>query len=406
LSQSILEGIKVLDFTWVVVGPMLGRYLADYGAMVVHVETSNRPDTMRMTPPYKDDRPGIDRSGSFANYNCNKLGVSLNLNHPRGPDLAKKLVKWADVLLESFMPGTMERWGLEYENLRKMNPSLVMLSTSSQGQTGPHSVHPSYGTILVSLSGVTNLTGWPDRGPAQPYGAYTDVIAPRFGAAAVLAALNRRQHTGEGCYIDLSQLEAALQFVSPALLDYSANGREAQRDGNACRYAAPHAAYPCMGDDRWCVISVFDDRQWFGLCRVLNRFGLTWQEGNRFASILDRKENEAEMDGLLSEWTRHRKAEDVVAMLQREGVPAGLVENSRDVHEDPQLLQQAYFMRFEHPEVGKYYCDGASFKLSLTPAQARLPAPLLGQHNEYVYKEILGMSEEEYVSLLISGAFE
>lgn len=385
---------------------MLGRYLADYGATVVHIETSNRPDTMRMTPPYKDDRPGIDRSGSFANYNCNKLGVSLNLNHPQGPDIAKRLVKWADVLLESFMPGTMDRWGLDYENLRRINPSLVMLSTSSQGQTGPHSVHPSYGTILVSLSGVTNLTGWPDRGPAQPYGAYTDVIAPRFGAAALLAALNRRQRTGEGSYLDLSQLETALQFVSPVLLDYAANGREASREGNTSRYAAPHAAYPCMGDDRWCVITVFNDQQWKSFCRVLKRFNQAWQEEDRFATILDRKENEAEMDSLISRWTAQQKAEDLVNMLQSAGVPAGLVENAQDIHKDPQLSDQGYFMRFEHPELGKYYCDGASFKLSLTPAQARLPAPLLGQHNEYVYKELLGMSEEEYVSLLISGAFE
>lgn len=406
MNSSILEGIKVLDLTWVVVGPMLGRYMADYGATVVHMETSKRPDTMRMTPPYKDDKPGIDRSGSFANYNCNKLGVSLNLNHPGGPDIAKKLVKWADVILESFMPGTMDKWGLDYENIRKINPSIVMLSTSSQGQTGPHSVHPSYGTILVSLSGVTNLTGWPDRGPAQPYGAYTDVIAPRLGAAALLAALNYRQHTGEGCYLDLSQFESALQFVSPALLDYAANGREAGREGNACHYAAPHNAYPCMGEDRWCVITVFNDNQWDGLCRVLKRFNLIWQDEARFATILGRKKNEAELDSLLSQWTIQQKAEDVVTMLQSEEIPAGLVENAQDVHEDPQLLQQGYFMSFDHPELGKYCCDGASFKLSLTPAQARFPAPILGQHNEYVYKGFLGMSEEEYVSLLISGAFE
>lgn len=404
--MDILGGIKVVDFTWVVVGPMLGRYLADYGASVVHVETSTRPDTLRMTPPYRDDKPGIDRSGCYANYNCNKYGVSLNLNHPEGLRVAKKLVKWADIFLESFMPGTMAKWGMDYQSLREINPSIIMLSTSSQGQTGPHSVHPSYGTILVSLAGVTNLTGWPDRGPAQPYGAYTDVIAPRFGAAALVAALKEREKTGQGCYLDLSQLEAALQFISPALLDFAANGREASRQGNACSYASPHAAYRCLGEDRWCVIAVFNDRHWEGLCRVLKRHGLAWQKQARFSDIIKRKNNEAELDRLLGQWTEQQKAEDVVSWLQSEGVPSGLVENARDIHEDPQLQYQDYFMHFDHPEIGKHCCDGPSFKLSLTPAGARFPAPLLGQHNEYVYKELLGISEEEYVSLLISGAFE
>lgn len=404
--SDILEGIKVADFTWVVVGPTLGRYLADHGALVIHVESSTRPDTLRIAPPYRDDRPGIDRSGSYANYNCNKLGISLNLNHPEGPGLAKRLAQWADILLESFTPGSMEKWGLGYESLRQVNPSLIMLSTSSQGQTGPHSRHASYGTVLVSLAGVTNLTGWPDRGPAQPYGAYTDVIAPRFGAAALLAALNHRRKTGEGCCLDLSQFESAVQFISPALLEYAANKRDMTRAGNRCEYTAPHGAYPCLGEDRWCAISVFNDEQWEAFCRVLSRFQLIWHKERRFSTLLERKENEEELDELISQWTGKHRVEEIVSMLQAEGVPAGLVENARDIHEDPQLLHREHFWWFEHPELGRHSCDGIAFKLSLSPARPRLPAPLLGQHNEYVFKEILGMTEEEYVQLLLDGALE
>ena len=256
------EGIKVADFSWVGVGPITMRYLADYGATVVRIESIQRPDFLRLGAPFRDREPGINRSGFFANYNGGKLGASLDLKHPKALDVAKRFIAWADVVAESFTAGTIERLGLGYEAAREVNPGVIYFSSTNQGQTGTYRMQPGFGTQLVSLAGFTQIIGWPDGEPCGTYGAYTDFISPRYGAALLAAALDRRRKTGEGMRIDLSQLETGLQFLAPLLLDYTANGRVAGRVGNRSPCAAPHNAYPCAGDDRWCVITVLDDAQW------------------------------------------------------------------------------------------------------------------------------------------------
>ena len=268
------EGVKVADFSWVGVGPITMRYLADYGATVVRIESIQRPDFLRLAAPFRDGEPGIDRSGFFANYNGGKLGASLDLKHPKALDVAKRFIAWADVVAESFTAGTIERLGLGYEAAREVNPGVIYFSSTNQGQTGRYRMQPGFGTQLVSLAGFTQIIGWPDGEPCGTYGAYTDFISPRYGAALLAAALDRRRKTGEGMRIDLSQLETGLQFLAPLLLDYTANGRVAGRVGNRSPCAAPHNAYPCAGDDRWCVITVLDDAQWRALRSAMGDPGM------------------------------------------------------------------------------------------------------------------------------------
>jgi len=256
----------------------------------------------------------------------------------------------------------------------------------------------------VSLAGVTHLTGWPDRPPAQPYAAYTDIVAPRFGLAGLIAALDYRDRTGKGQYLDLSQQEAAINLLAPLALDYIVNGREAERMGNRCPYAAPHGAYPCRGEDEWCVIAVFSDEEWQSFCRIMGN--PEWSRDPRFATVAARVENSAELDRLVEAWTKRHTAEEVMTLLQEGGVAAGMVHTAEGVHNDPQLAARDHFGKLEHREIRRYHCDGPAFKLSKTPAQMKMPAPCLGEHNEYVLKEILGLSEEEFVELLLGGALE
>ena len=404
--MQALEGLKVADFTWAVVGPMMARYLANHGATVARIESAHRPDVVRLAPPFKDGKTDINRSGYYTPFNTGKLGIALNLSHPRGPEVARKIVAWADVVMESFAPGVMARWGLDYDYVKKSHPQVVYISTTNLGQTGPQASRTGFGTQLVSLAGFTHLTGWPDREPNHPYGAYTDVIAPRFGMCALLAALDYRRRTGQGQYLDLSQLEASLHFLSPLLLDYFAQGHEATRQGNRSPTACPHGAYPCKeedGRDRWCAIAVETEEQWQALGRALGN--PSWTRDARFAILQGRLQHQEELDRLLGEWTRHHTAGEVMARLQEAGVPAGVVQDSRDLLGDPQLRHRETYQVLDHPEIGPHHHPYPPFHLSATPAQLR-PAPLLGQHTEFFLRQVLGMPEEEYVQLLLDGVLE
>lgn len=404
MRKQILEGIKIADFSWVVVGSVVTRCLADFGATVVRIESATNPDILRVSPPFKDSLPGLNRSGYFANYNANKHGLSLNLKHPKGLAVAKRLIAWADVVCESFTPGTMADWGLGYEDLKRIKPEIIMLSTCNLGQTGPLARQPGYGTQLVSLAGFTHLSGWPDRLPAQPYGAYTDTIAPHFAIAGIMAALDYRRRTGRGQYLDLSQLEAAIHFLAPVILDYTVNGQKWIRLGNRCSQAAPHGVYPCRGEDRWCAIAVFSDQEWQALCHIVGH--AEWGHDPRFDTLSNRKQNEDELDRLIGLWTRERQAEEVIDLLQAAGVACGVVQTGEDIHEDPQLQHRRHLQVLHHPEIGLHSYDNQSFQLSETPSRLERPGPCLGEHTEYVCKEFLGMSDEEFVTLLNEGVFE
>ncbi|MSQ25915.1 MAG: CoA transferase [Dehalococcoidia bacterium] len=403
-GQRAFAGVKVADFSWVGVGPITMRYLADHGATVVRVESISRADFLRTSPPYKDGTPGVNRSAFWAAFNAGKLGLTLDLKKPKAMDVARKLIAWADVMAESFTAGAMERLGLGYEEARRINPGIIYISSTNQGQTGPYARQPGFGTQLVSLSGYTHLLGWPDREPAGAYGAYTDFISPRFGAAMVAAALAGRRRTGEGMCIDLSQLEAGLQFLAPQVLDYATSGRIATRAGNAHASAAPHNAYPCRGDDRWCAIAVANDAQWTALRLAMG--DPDWSQEKRFATVLGRRRHAAALDENMGAWTQAFDAHELMRLLQATGVPAGVVQNATDLFADPQLAAQGHFVALEHPEIGRHHYERFAFRLSESASGPDAPAPLLGQHNEQVLRDVLGCSDDEIADMIIEGVLE
>jgi crotonobetainyl-CoA:carnitine CoA-transferase CaiB-like acyl-CoA transferase len=402
-STEVFKGLRVIDMTWVTVGPRAVRYFADHGATVVKIEAPERPDIGRAVPPFKDEIPGPDRSGWFALYNVNKLGMSVNLNKPEALALVRQLIQWADVFIESYRPGTMKRLGLDYDSVKGLNPRLIYASTSQFGQTGPYRYFGGYGHHAAAMTGFDDLTGWPDRPPNGVFWAYTDHIAPQYLVSAIILALLQRQKTGKGQYIDQSQNEAALQFLAPAILDYTINGRKITRDGNRDPRTAPHNAYRCAGDDRWCVIAVYTDEEWQSLCRVIGQKKLI--QDRRFATLKSRKENEAELDKLIEEWTCKLPAEIVMSRLQQAGVAAGVVARAEDVHCDPQFRLRRHFLTYDHPIIGLHDVDALPSRLSKTPARQYLREPCLGEHNAHVCTEILGMPDEEFVSLVQSGVF-
>ena len=405
MSAKPLDGVNVLDFCWVAVGPMTTKYLGEYGATVVRVESAKRPGTLRSAAPFPGGVAGINRSAYFASYNANKMGITVDMRHPRARELMLRLAGWADIVTENFTPGTMEGWGLGFEELRAVNPALVMFSASMMGRGGPMERQPGFGPVLSSLVGLTNVTGWPDRTPVNPYGAYTDFIVPRFAVAAILAALDHSRRTGEGRHLDLSQLETSMHFLAPFLLDYTANGREQQRQGNRDAAAAPHGVYPCAGEDRWLALACETGQQWRSLIELAEPDGGPLH-ADHFATLLSRKANEDELDRLIADWTVKHEQRPLMEALQGAGIPAGIINDPRDLFEDPQLQHRQHFRWLDHPEIGPYATDRSEFELSLTPGSLDTPAPLLGQHTEHFLRDVVGLTEDEYRSLEADGALE
>ena len=399
-----LEGVHVLDFCWAAVGPISTRLLADFGATVVKVESAEWPDALRTAAPFRDSQPGLDRSGMYALYSCNKYSLALNLEHPGSTDLIWKLVEWADVVAENFGAGTLDRRGFSYDEIRKVKPEIIMIRSSNQGQTGPHARDGGFGSHVLALSGLGHISGWPDRLPSHVSIGYVDVLGGFTAIMAVLAALDYRRRTGKGQCIDMSQLESVIPLMEPLVLDWTANGRDFLRAGNRSPYAAPHGAYPCREDDSWCVIAVFSDEEWKALCRCMGDPQRATDPS--FGTLLGRKQNEDELDRLVAEWTSARSAEEVMTTLQSGGVSAGSVLNGEGLVNDPQLGHRGHHVKLEGSDLGVHHVPNWGFRLSATPPAYRQAAPNIGQHSEFVCTSILGMSDEEFVELLTEGAFE
>jgi benzylsuccinate CoA-transferase BbsF subunit len=402
--KRALEGVKVADFSWVIAGPMTTMLLAYYGATVVRIESNTKVELLRTVPPFADRKPGINRSGGYAMYNNNKYGITLNLNHKKGIEIAKKIISWSDIVVENFTPGTMKKLGLSYEDIVAFKPDIIMLSTCMQGQTGPRASHPGYGGQLAGLSGFVNLCGWPDRVPTRPMTAYTDLIGPRFAASALIAALIYRLKNGQGEYFDLSQFEAGLHFLTPSFLDCTINGRVAHRDGNRHPFWVPHGVYPCKGLDKWCAIAVSTDLEWKRLCEAMHIPSLA--DDPKFNTVLERKKNEETLNDLISKWTVEMTADEVMNTLQALSVPAGVAKNMEELFADPQLIHRGHFITTDHNEMGKYTTYTPALRLSKTPPELERPAPCMGEHNYQFYTESLGMSDEEFVELFSEGVFE
>jgi benzylsuccinate CoA-transferase BbsF subunit len=399
-----LDDVKILDFTWVVAAPGASRVLADYGATVVRVETTKRVDTARTFGPFHGNTPGPESSILFQSMNAGKLGVTIDMSKAEGRAVALDLVRWADIVMESFSPRVKRNWSFDYESLRAVKPDIIMLSSCLMGQTGPLSNFAGYGSLAAALSGFYNVTGWPDRAPAGPYNAYTDTIVPRFVVILLLAALDHKRRTGEGQYIDQSHMETALHFLGPALLDFTANGRVELRAGNSDAQMAPHGVYPAAGDDRWVAIACRDDDDWRSLCTAMESHELA--ADGRYATAGARLERQDELDALVDAWTREREAPEIETALQARGVPCSVVETSPDLFADPQLTHREHFVEVEHPTHGGILVEGSRFRLSRTPAQYARSGPTMGRDNQYVLSELLGYGDDRIAELVSAGALE
>lgn len=393
-----LEGLKVVEFAAYAAGPYIGKHFANFGARVVHVESRERPDGFRMQyPPFKDNKPGVDRSGCYAIHNDSKKGVTLNLKHPDAHKTALRMAAWADVIIENMRPGVLPKLGLDYGKLREANPGLILLSSCNMGQNGPRARHPGFGSQLSALSGFSNLTGHPGEPPQLLFGPYIDFIAVAYGAAAVLAALEQKRRTGEGQAIDLSQYETGLHFIAPALLDENVNGHTASRDGNRDPQAAPHGAFPCR-EGMWCTLSCWDEPEWRRLREVLGRPPSLEQP--RFETLAGRKRHEAELEALIGEATRRWNAWELMEALQAAGVRAAVVNRMQDLYSDPQLVYRNIWRKHPHTEIGELNYRFGSFDLSAAPGEITGPAPRLGEHNDLVFKQWMGFTDEEYRQLV------
>ena len=395
------SGLKVADFSWIGVGPMTSKYLADHGATVVRVESESRPDNLRGVAPFKDGVRGWDRSHFFATMNSSKLGLALNLKNPAAIEAARRLIAWADVYVESFTPGTVEELGIGYEVARSLNPGIVMLSTCLMGQTGPAAKMAGYGYHAGAVAGFYEVTGWPDLPPDGPYMAYTDTIAPRFTTSILMAAIDHARRTGEGRHIDGAQLEMSLHFLAPEILDYQVNGRLAGRTGNRDRWDAPHGVYPCAGDDQWCAIAVENTAQWEALVGVVG--APAWLREGELATAEGRLARQEEIDAWISAWTRDLEALEVMEKLQAAAVPAGKVQRDRDLLADPQLAHRGFYRTLEHREMGAVPYAGHQFRVRGYENGPRGPAPCLGEHGFEVLEGLLGFSGDEIAELAASG---
>ena len=382
-----LSDLKVLDLMWVVAGPASTRIFADYGATVVKIESTSRVDTSRGLGPNQNGEPGPEQSVLYQNMNAGKLGMTLDLGSEEGRAVFRDLVRWADVVCESFSPKAMPAWGLDYESLKAIKPDLIMLSSCLFGQSGPLSGLAGFGTMGAAIAGFNSVAGWPDRAPAM-VAAYSDYVAPWFTIATVLAAVDHRDRTGDGQYIDLSQAEAAIHFLAPAVLDYSVNGRVAGPIGNVDPQLSPHGVYPAAGDDRWIAIAARDDADWTAIVEVIGSADLA--SDDRFATIEGRLDHREALDEAMAAWTATLDEGEIEATLQAHDVPAHVVQNSAECFRDPQLLHRGHFVELEHELLGTTTVEGSRFRLSRTPARIERSAPTFGRDNMHVLTEILG----------------
>ncbi|TAJ18770.1 MAG: CoA transferase [Dehalococcoidia bacterium] len=395
-------GLKVADFSWVAAGPMTARALADHGATVVHVESSTRLDTLRHLPPFLDNIPAPDRGQWVSNMNASKFGLALNLSTVEGRAIARRLADWADVVVESFTPGTMKRFGLDYEALSANRPDLIMFSTCLMGQTGPHASYGGFGTQGSAIAGFQAVTGWPDRPPTGPFGPYSDVILPRFGIPTLAAAILERRTTGLGQHIDIAQVEAAIQFMAPAILDEAVNGRTMGLAGLHSAIACPNTIVRTAGTERFVAVSIETTAHWRALLAAvpsLEVFG-----GVAFDSLDARRAVAADIDARLAEWAATLPAPEVEARLVNAGVPASMVQRMTDLHADPQLRERRFFVPLEHRVMGVMPYDGLATRFSAKRQPMHRAGPVIGEHTEWVLRDLLGLSDDQIAEAAAADA--
>ncbi len=398
-----LMGIRVLDLTWVHAGPAATRILADQGAEVIKVESSSAQTIAGGAAPQTPRGVGYRH-----NWNAGKLSLALNMKAPRAVALAKQLVAVSDVVAENFSSRVLSSWGMDYQELRRIRPDIVMLRMSGFGRTGPWKDYVSFGQTLQASSGFTHLTGFPDTDPCGPASAYCDAVAGMAGAQAVLLALIHRTRTGQGQCIDLSQLESLSALLETLVLDLSVNRPgEIQRAGNRLPYSdgIPHGVYRCQDEDRWVAITVFNDAEWEALVAAMGR--PSWATEERFSTVAGRHRHEDDVDRLTESWTLQHSAEEVMERLQASGVSAGVVQSGADLAErDPQLRARHFFRQVPDETGTLRSIEAAPYTMSRTPGGPGRGAPTFGAHQTYVLRDVLGVTDEELAECAVEGVFE
>ena len=413
-----LAGIRVADFCWMGVGSVATRLLADFGAEVIKIEDRTRIDTPRKLPLYKGENArnfgeevvgaDPDKGGLFNNYCRNKLGVTINMRSADGRRLAERLIAASSVVTENFAPGVMERWGLTYERLTELRGDVIYARMSGYGHSGPHASYRSYGPVVQAVSGLSFISGMPGREPSGWGLSYMDNQAAFYNSAAILMAIRQRKLTGQGTEIDVSAIETGIGLIGPVLLDVTVNGRATrERDyptGNRLEHpdAAPHGVYPARGEDRWVAIAVFTDDEWSRFVEAIGR--PQWALDERFTSQRSRWEHQDALDAAIAGWTRQRDRHEVTKLLQDAGVRAGAVQNAEDLNEtDPQLEHRGVFFEMDHPVIGEARFEGVPVRFAgMSPDNWR-SGPLLGEDNEYVFRNLLGLGADEYAELASAG---
>ena len=394
---GVFTGLKVADLPWMAAGPIITRDLANLGATVVHAETMTRVDTMRWLPPYHGDEFGTDTGLPAANVNQSKLGLACNYGVPEAREVIDRLIDWADVIVENFRPGMAARHGFGWEQVRARNPRAVMLSTSMRGQTGPEATLTGFGLQGGALAGYVDITGWPDRAPIAPWGAYTDFVSPRFATAALIAALRHRDRTGAGQYIDVSQNEAGIHHLAPLIGAHAATGHTLKRPGTAAEAGAPSGVFRGAGTERYLVVSAIEDHHFVGaaqVCGALEPFA-SLPTGERLAA-------RADIEAAFAAWMADREVFDTRDALLAAGCPAAVSLRATDLIRDPQLEHRGFFTPLEHPVIDARY-DGPVTIFSATPYSPTRAGPTIGEHNEQVLKDVLGFSDDEITDLAIAG---
>jgi len=395
-----LADLRVLDFCWVGAGAFVTRLLADLGAEVVKVESHAHPDNLRLSGPHKAGAKHLEGSGYFASRNTNKKSLALNMGHPDARAIARRLAQKCSIVTNNFRPGIMERWGLGYAELAADNPSLIYLAMPMQGSAGPNKSYIGFGSTIAAISGLVEMSGAPDRAPIGTGTHYPDHVPnPGHALVGLLAAIFHRARTGQGQYIELAQLESTVNLMGPSILRYTACGELPHRTGNRREGAVPRGVFPCQGEDVWCAIEIESDQGWQALAEVLGR--PSWMTEPALATLGGRSEFIDSIEARLAEETRRFQAADLVALLQARGIASAVVETSRDVMEDRQLMARGYWREIEHAEMGRLTVNLPPF-FATEEGRTREPAPppLLGEHTHEIATGLLGLTEGEYTRLI------
>ncbi len=406
MSRLPLEGVRIIDSTYIIAMPYAGGMMTDLGAEVIKIEGPTHIDPTRSgtNRALADNEPGEDwwnRAPAFNQINRGKRSLTLDLSKEDGREVLKELIKVSDILVENYTPRVMRRWGLDYPNLKKLKPDIIMVSNTGYGHSeGPYSSYPAQATTQEATHGHTHITGYRGDIPSKAGQSYVDFLASWAGLMAIATALRYRNRTGKGQWLDIGMYQMGVYCTSEYILDWLANGRRGGRIGNRHPWRVPQGCYPCAGKDQWCVISVGDDEEWMALCMVMGRLELA--EDPRFASGVDRKRHHDELDDIIRTWTGGLDKFQVMERLQQAGVPAGPVYNGRDINLDPHRWARGFLQKINFPEdrnLGTRVFMGLPWQLSKTPVSIRRPAPTVGQDNASILGELLCLSNEKTAEL-------